>query len=111
MMTACSFRPPSPPRAARKTALTTLSPCCWPRACRSRSARRSAELAVAAGAPRRTAQLVVDLRGAAAESAPDPGRVRKVLETVRQIAIGAASVPAGAGLLDLVEKAAHALGL
>jgi len=54
---------------------------------------------------------VVDLRGAAAEPAPDPGTVRKVFDTVRQIGIGAASVPAGAGLLDLVEKAAHALGL
>jgi len=71
----------------------------------------AAQLAVAFDVPRRTAQIVVDLRGAAAEPAPDPGRVRKILDTVRQIGIGAAGVPAGAGLLDLVEKAAHALGL
>ncbi len=73
--------------------------------------QHAAQLAVSADDPRRTAQIVVGLRGAAAEPAPDPGTVRKVLDTVRQIGIGAASVPAGVGLLDLVEKAAHALGL
>jgi hypothetical protein len=73
--------------------------------------QHAAQLAAPADSPRRTAQIVVDLHSAAAEPAPDPGRIRKVLETVRQIGIGAASVPAGAGLLDLVEKAAHALGL
>lgn len=73
--------------------------------------QHAAQLAVPADGPRRTAQIVVDLRSAVAEPAPDPGRIRKVLDTVRQIGIGAASVPAGAGLLDLVEKAAHALGL
>jgi hypothetical protein len=71
----------------------------------------AAQLAGASDVPRRTAQIVVDLRGAAAEPAPDPGRVRRILGTVRQIGIGAAGVPAGAGLLDLVEKAAHALCL
>jgi hypothetical protein len=71
----------------------------------------AAQLAGASDVPRRTAQIVVDLRGAAAEPTPDPGRVRRILDTVRQIGIGAAGVPAGAGLLDLVEKAAHALGL
>jgi hypothetical protein len=73
--------------------------------------QHAAQLAVPADSPRRTAQIVIDLRSAAAEPAPDPGRIRKVLDTIRQIGIGAASVPAGAGLLDLVEKAAHALGL
>jgi hypothetical protein len=73
--------------------------------------QHAAQLAVPVDGPRRTAQIVVDLRSAAAEPAPDPGRIRKVLDTVRQIGIGAAGVPAGAGLLDLVEKAAHALGL
>lgn len=73
--------------------------------------QHAAQLAAPADSPRRTAQIVVDLHSAAAELAPDPGRIRKVLDTVRQIGIGAASVPAGAGLLDLVEKAAHALGL
>jgi hypothetical protein len=37
--------------------------------------------------------------------------IRKVLDTVPQISIGAASVPAGAGFLDLVEKTVHVLGL
>jgi len=69
------------------------------------------QLAVSADDRRRAAQIVVDLRGAAAEPAPDPGTVRKILDTVRQIGIGAASVPAGLGLLDLVEKASHTLGL
>ena len=54
---------------------------------------------------------MIDLRGAAAEPPPDPSRIRKILDTVRQIGIGTAGVPAGAGLLDLVENAAHALGL
>lgn len=73
--------------------------------------QHSAELAVSADGPRRTAQVVVELRLAAAQPTHDPGGVRKALDTVRQIAIGAASVPAGAGLLDLLEKAVHALGL
>lgn len=73
--------------------------------------QHATQLVVPADSPRRTAQIVVDLRSAAAEPVPDRGRIRKVLDTVRQIGIGAASVPAGAGLLDLVEKAAHALGL
>jgi len=73
--------------------------------------RHAAQLAVSGDDPRRAAQIVVDLRGAAAEPAPDPTRVQKVLDAVRQIGIGAASVPAGTALLDLVEKAAHALGL
>lgn len=73
--------------------------------------QHSAQFAVSADDRSRTAQTVVDLHRAAAEPTSDPSRVQKVLDTVRQIAIGAASIPAGAGLLDLVEKAAHALGL
>ena len=73
--------------------------------------QHSAQLAAAANVPRRAAQIVIDLRSAAAEPTPDPSGMRKILDTVRQIGIGAASVPAGAGLLDLVERPAHALGL
>lgn len=73
--------------------------------------QHAAQLAVSADGPSRTAEVVVDLRGVAAESAPDPSRVRKILDNARQIGIGAASVPLGTGLLDLVEKTAHALGL
>ena len=73
--------------------------------------RHAAQLPVFVDGPRRAAQVVVDLRAVAAEPAPDPSKVWKILDTVRQIGIAAAGVPVGAGLLDLVEKAVHALGL
>lgn len=70
-----------------------------------------AQLVVSGDSPHWTAQIVADLRDAAAEPAPDPGRVKKALDAARQIGIAAAGVPAGAGLLDLIQRIAHALGL
>jgi len=56
-------------------------------------------------------RLVAELRAMALEPAADRGRLQRLLDTVRQLAIGAASGPLGAGLEALVHQAAHALGL
>lgn len=55
--------------------------------------------------------LINELRAVANEPAADRSKLARLLETLRPLALGAASVPLGAGLEALISQAAHALGL
>jgi hypothetical protein len=55
--------------------------------------------------------LINELRAVANEPAADRSKLARLLETMRLLAVGAASVPLGAGLEALISQAAHALGL
>lgn len=55
--------------------------------------------------------LVSELKAAASEPAGDRTKLARLLDTMRQLAVGAASVPLGAGLQALINQAVHALGI
>ena len=55
--------------------------------------------------------LISELRAVANEPTADRSKLARLLETMRLLAVGAASVPLGAGLEALISQAAHALGL
>jgi len=59
----------------------------------------------------RLPELVASLRAIAEEPAPDRGKLMRLLDSARELAIGAASVPLGAGLQAIIHQAAHALGI
>lgn len=59
----------------------------------------------------RIPELAAELRAIAQEVTPDRGRLRRLLDSARELAIAAAGVPLGAGLQALVHQVAQALGL
>ena len=69
------------------------------------------QLGLAADGAAAVPGLVSELRAAASEPAGDRTKLARLLDTVRQIAVGAASVPLGAGLQALIHQAVHALGI
>jgi len=71
----------------------------------------AAQLGAPAEELARVPQLVAELRIAAGGPAADRGKLRQLLNTARQLAIGAAGAPLGAGLEALIHQAARALGL
>lgn len=60
---------------------------------------------------KRLPELVASLRAIAQEPAPDRGKLKRLLESARELAIAAGSIPLGAGLQALIHQAAHALGI
>jgi hypothetical protein len=71
----------------------------------------AAQLGAPAEELARVPELIAELRIVAGGPAADRGKLRQLLDTARQLAIGAAGAPLGAGLEALVHQAARALGL
>ena len=71
----------------------------------------AAQLGLATEGAAAVPELVSELRAAASEPTGDRTKLARLLDTVRQLAIGAASVPLGAGLQALIHQAVHALGI
>ena len=69
------------------------------------------QLGVAADGAVAVPGLVSELRAAASEPVGDRRKLARLLDTARHLAVGAASLPLGAGLQALIHQAAHALGI
>lgn len=74
-------------------------------------AQAGTQLGVAADDTVAVPRLVSELRAAASEPVGDRTKLARLLDTVRQLAIGAVSLPLGAGLQALIHQALHALGI
>ncbi len=59
----------------------------------------------------RLPELASNLREIALEPAPDRGKLKRLLESARELAVAAASIPLGAGLQAIIDQALRLLGL